>query len=228
MPRRPLRLAMIALLGFVGIGLLVVEQDFNRQSAADRAAQRQLAPEMLKTRKLLIAQRARNAALKAELLRLHDRQKPLLQEHERAEQSAYRGAYVRARRTAYRDAYLTEFPIEVNDGEEWFIVKSTAADALDVWTADAEHEFQIQDGEPYRYAFGEAPAEWEVVGGVNVDGSEGYVNVDGDWVPSPFSNPNLEPEGPGPSAICADGTYSYSRNNSGTCSYHGGVSSWLP
>lgn len=30
-----------------------------------------------------------------------------------------------------------------------------------------------------------------------------------------------------PTAICADGTYSYSQNNSGTCSHHGGVSVWL-
>jgi len=30
-----------------------------------------------------------------------------------------------------------------------------------------------------------------------------------------------------PSAICRDGTYSYSQNRSGTCSWHGGVSSWL-
>lgn len=28
-------------------------------------------------------------------------------------------------------------------------------------------------------------------------------------------------------ALCMDGTYSYSQNRQGTCSYHGGVSSWL-
>lgn len=32
----------------------------------------------------------------------------------------------------------------------------------------------------------------------------------------------------GPTAICMDGTYSYSLHHSGTCSYHGGVSQWLP
>jgi uncharacterized protein YgiM (DUF1202 family) len=31
----------------------------------------------------------------------------------------------------------------------------------------------------------------------------------------------------GASAICRDGTYSYSRNRSGTCSHHGGVRIWL-
>ncbi len=30
-----------------------------------------------------------------------------------------------------------------------------------------------------------------------------------------------------PSAICNDGTFSYSTSRSGTCSYHGGVRSWL-
>lgn len=32
----------------------------------------------------------------------------------------------------------------------------------------------------------------------------------------------------GASAICRDGTYSYSRNRRGTCSHHGGVAVWLP
>lgn len=31
----------------------------------------------------------------------------------------------------------------------------------------------------------------------------------------------------GATAICADGTYSYSQNRSGTCSHHGGVAQWL-
>lgn len=31
-----------------------------------------------------------------------------------------------------------------------------------------------------------------------------------------------------PSAICIDGTYSYSRSRRGTCSGHGGVARWLP
>ncbi|HEV7645900.1 MAG TPA: DUF3761 domain-containing protein [Pyrinomonadaceae bacterium] len=36
-----------------------------------------------------------------------------------------------------------------------------------------------------------------------------------------------EPASAVPTAICNDGTYSYSLNHSGTCSHHGGVSSWL-
>jgi hypothetical protein len=30
----------------------------------------------------------------------------------------------------------------------------------------------------------------------------------------------------GPTALCNDGTYSYSANHSGTCSHHGGVAVW--
>jgi hypothetical protein len=32
---------------------------------------------------------------------------------------------------------------------------------------------------------------------------------------------------PGATAVCRDGTYSYSRHHSGTCSHHGGVARWL-
>lgn len=31
-----------------------------------------------------------------------------------------------------------------------------------------------------------------------------------------------------PTALCVDGTYSYSRHESGTCSWHGGVAEWGP
>jgi hypothetical protein len=32
---------------------------------------------------------------------------------------------------------------------------------------------------------------------------------------------------PGATALCRDGTYSYSKHHSGTCSHHGGVARWL-
>jgi len=54
----------------------------------------------------------------------------------------------------------------------------------------------------------------------------GYVNSRGEWVPSPARTPNDSPP-PGASARCRDGTYSFSRSRSGTCSHHGGVASWL-
>ena len=50
-----------------------------------------------------------------------------------------------------------------------------------------------------------------------------YTNVNGNTVHSPAYS-NSPPAGA--SAICRDGTYSFSQNRSGTCSHHGGVSSW--
>ncbi len=47
-----------------------------------------------------------------------------------------------------------------------------------------------------------------------------YVNVDGDCVERPDDHSD------GATAQCSDGTYSYSRNRRGTCSYHGGVAQW--
>lgn len=49
-----------------------------------------------------------------------------------------------------------------------------------------------------------------------------YTNVDGVQVCSPSAS-----NAGGATAICADGTYSYSLHRSGTCSHHGGVSQWL-
>jgi uncharacterized protein DUF3761/SH3 domain-containing protein len=54
----------------------------------------------------------------------------------------------------------------------------------------------------------------------------GYVNSRGEWVPSPTHTPN-DSAPPGTSARCRDGTYSFSRSRSGTCSHHGGVAQWL-
>ena len=53
-----------------------------------------------------------------------------------------------------------------------------------------------------------------------------YTNIDGLDVHSPAhtldgSVPN------GASAKCRDGSYSFSKHHSGTCSHHGGVNSWL-
>jgi len=50
---------------------------------------------------------------------------------------------------------------------------------------------------------------------------DGYTNSQGNHVASPSSNPS------GATARCGDGTYSYSQSRRGTCSHHGGVSSWL-
>ena len=51
-----------------------------------------------------------------------------------------------------------------------------------------------------------------------------YINTDGESVPSPVYSDTVPA---GASAICRDGTYSFSRNRRGTCSHHGGVDQWL-
>jgi Protein of unknown function (DUF3761) len=48
-----------------------------------------------------------------------------------------------------------------------------------------------------------------------------YKNVNGVCVHRPSSSPR------GATARCRDGTYSYSKHASGTCSHHGGVSRWI-
>ena len=52
-------------------------------------------------------------------------------------------------------------------------------------------------------------------------GQDYYKNVDGTCVHSPSSSPQ------GATAICGDGTYSYSLHRQGTCSHHRGVDEWL-
>lgn len=49
-----------------------------------------------------------------------------------------------------------------------------------------------------------------------------YINSAGNTVCRPSSSNNG-----GATAICRDGTYSYSQSRRGTCSHHGGVSRWL-
>jgi hypothetical protein len=52
-------------------------------------------------------------------------------------------------------------------------------------------------------------------------GADYYVNSSGNCVHRPSDNPS------GATALCKDGTYSYSQHRSGTCSGHGGVRTWL-
>jgi hypothetical protein len=52
-----------------------------------------------------------------------------------------------------------------------------------------------------------------------------YTNSAGNEVHSPAYSDDGVP--PGASAICRDGTYSFSQSRRGTCSHHGGVAQWL-
>jgi hypothetical protein len=51
-----------------------------------------------------------------------------------------------------------------------------------------------------------------------------YVNSAGNTVCSPYASPSAPV---GATAQCVDGTYSFSKTHSGTCSHHGGVATWL-
>ncbi len=51
-----------------------------------------------------------------------------------------------------------------------------------------------------------------------------YTNSEGHRIQSP-TNYNSQPAGA--TALCRDGTYSFSQNHRGTCSHHGGVARWL-
>lgn len=51
-----------------------------------------------------------------------------------------------------------------------------------------------------------------------------YRNSDGNCIQRPAAAPGPPP---GATALCNDGTYSFSAHRSGTCSYHGGVKVWL-
>lgn len=55
-------------------------------------------------------------------------------------------------------------------------------------------------------------------------GSDHYRNTDGVCVHRPATGPGASD---GATALCKDGSYSYSQNRRGTCSGHGGVRTWL-
>lgn len=55
-------------------------------------------------------------------------------------------------------------------------------------------------------------------------GPDHYRNISGRCVHRP-EHARRPPRGA--TAICRDGTYSFSRHARGTCSHHGGVESWL-
>ncbi|WP_322033613.1 DUF3761 domain-containing protein [Paraburkholderia sp. J76] len=76
------------------------------------------------------------------------------------------------------------------------------------------------------FAFQPSPGTYAAPDESDLDNHRGYVNRDGQAVHSPaHTRSGRAPEGA--SAQCRDGTYSFSRHHSGTCSRHGGVAQWL-
>jgi hypothetical protein len=73
---------------------------------------------------------------------------------------------------------------------------------------------------------GTSADNWSTVGNVNpYTGAAGTKPLYGNTAAAPAA---LYAPAPavGPSAICRDGSPSYSQNRSGTCSHHGGVAQW--
>jgi Protein of unknown function (DUF3761) len=59
----------------------------------------------------------------------------------------------------------------------------------------------------------------------SLDNHNAYLNHDGQVIHSPaHSRSGQAPDGA--TAQCRDGTWSFSRHHSGTCSRHGGVAAW--
>jgi hypothetical protein len=72
-----------------------------------------------------------------------------------------------------------------------------------------------------------AVVEAEAGGAVCTAGSNNsYVNVDGNTIRSPVCATDGQVPA-GASALCRDGTYSFSEHRQGTCSGHRGVDRWL-
>ena len=63
-----------------------------------------------------------------------------------------------------------------------------------------------------------------IYGGIGDKNAKYYYNKSGDKVQSPTYYKSVPS---GATAICKDGTYSFSRSRKGTCSHHGGVLRWL-
>jgi len=95
-------------------------------------------------------------------------------------------------------------------------ITHTIASMAIVWVAFAS---------PPAYARSSASSTWSQPDEAELTSHEHYRNKSGQDVHSPAKTTNGRVPA-GASAKCADGTYSFSRHHSGTCSRHGGVAQW--
>lgn len=63
----------------------------------------------------------------------------------------------------------------------------------------------------------------EITNDESLSNDNSYINVDGNKIHYPAYADSIPS---GASAMCRDGTYSFSQHRQGTCSGHGGVASW--
>lgn len=88
----------------------------------------------------------------------------------------------------------------------WILILPQLADARQSTDQTSSQEFSSNESE--------------------LDSHKHYINKDGKAVHSPAKSKSGEIPA-GASAQCRDGSYSFSRHRSGTCSRHGGVNRWL-
>jgi hypothetical protein len=222
------RLIALSLLCALGVGAFVAFDHAHALRGAIPAleqTQKTTQSRTLVEQRALGFQRAANRRASARLARIQSEVRVLRRERAAAHRQAWKAAFVPARTAAFPSAYNAAFPISF-DSSGWYIVHSTGeSDTPDTksWDAPEGQEYVVANGSVTSYAPGAAPSPYSPSAGG--DCGSGYYNTDGIWVPSPCSNPDLTPAGA--TALCNDGTYSYSLNASGTCSWHGGVAEWL-
>lgn len=220
---RRLLLALVAL-GLLALGgaFLYEAHAVEAKVPAIQAAERQLQPAIAADRAKLRSLSHANRHTAARLRKTQRAVRRLRGEQAKARRAAWLAAFAPARDAAYPGAYQDAFPLALGSSD-WYIVHAVRHDGYETtsWGAPEGHEYVIENGSITTYALGDAPSPY----GTASAGTPGYYNSDGIWVPSPSTDPGLTPSGP--TAICNDGTYSYSLNASGTCSWHGGVQSWL-
>lgn len=83
----------------------------------------------------------------------------------------------------------------------------------------------IGAGGVYAYEHPSTPAAQTQQSSDGLSNDNYYTNSDGNSVHSPARDSDGVPAGA--TAVCEDGTYSFSQHRSGTCSHHGGVARWL-
>jgi hypothetical protein len=222
------RFIALALLCALAVGAFVAFDHAHALRAATPALEQAQGDTQVRTSaelRALRSERAANRRASARLARIQRQVRALRRERATAYRQAWQVAFGPARTAAFPSAYKAAFPISF-DSNGWYIVHSTGkGDTPDTnsWAAPEGQEYVVANGSVTSYAPGAAPSPYSPPAGG--DCGSGYYNTDGIWVPSPCSNPNLTPAGA--TALCSDGTYSYSLNASGTCSWHGGVAEWL-
>jgi len=222
-----------ALLAIAGGVFFAVVPSVHTRTGLARAATSRVDRHRVADLEKLRAELHANRLVRRRLLDVKAPADALAREQSATQLVAFRAARDTAKPVAYTRGYRDGFPVALDAGSGWYSVHATTHGRYKTtsWTAGEGQEYVIQNGTVATYAPNSAPNPY-LVGdngsGYNVGPGDvpGYYNSQGNWVPSPSSDPNLSPSGA--TALCGDGTYSYSQTASGTCSWHGGVAEWNP